>query len=171
MGKTTKLGARLGSLLLLSILLLTACGGGGGTTTPEADPEVLENQMLAYSSTLRLEADWLWDNATFLTTSTLPTPDPERCKSKDFKHKPVKLDAAKQETDKEAVHAVELLDYVAGLNQSVRTQWNKYCNRETDASSTASFMQSYLSSAYTQLDEVDRIAERRIILATDAGKK
>lgn len=142
------ISARAGALALLSLLasglVLAACA------TPD-------QQLRSYESSVREEADWLWNNLNYCRTHL--EPDPEMCRAEAFTHDRIILAADAREKDPPRAGLVDYLDYASALVQDCHRAWNEFCAGQRSAISTASYLEARLTTAYDALNQVRRATE------------
>lgn len=138
------------SVALFVMILLSGCDDNGGSVSSGV---TLDQQLGRYQSSLRSEADWLWDHMTY--TYENPRIDAARCTPKTFDHQPVILDQAVRADDQTAGKLVDHLDYAAPLIQEAHAQWDGYCQGNLSAVNVVAFIQSRLQPAYSSLNVVE----------------
>jgi hypothetical protein len=114
----------------------------------ERDTRSLSTQLADYESSLRDEANWLWDRMNY--TRTHFNPDPALCQDRDFQHRAVMLDKNTRQTNRDAAHAADRLDEAAYYIRAVRQHWDAYCD---GASVNPTYMEKYLRDAYDRMNQ------------------
>ena len=130
--------------LMVALLGLSACGAllGGGT-----------DQLLRdYETSIRSEADWLWNNMNYARTHL--DPDPALCGVESFERKAVTLTAEARERDPRSAALVDHLDYAAALITQAHDEWTLFCTRRSSAVNTAAQLERRLLPAYDSMNQV-----------------
>jgi len=130
---------------LLVLILLAGCQGGllGSSR---------ERQFLNYESSLRQQADWLWNNMNYARAHTAIEGD--ICAPRTFEHRPVTLSERPREASPREASLADHLAYAATLIGQAHDEWNLYCQSARGSGGTANFLESRLLPAYNSLNQV-----------------
>jgi hypothetical protein len=130
------------SWLLAGALMLSACMLTGG----------LDSQIESYETSVRAEADWLWNNMNYARTHLQP--DDTYCKSEVFVHRKVTLDDATRQSDPQRAALVDRVDYAAVLVRQAHDEWNRFCSHQNSAVGTVAALEPRLTLAYANMNQV-----------------
>jgi hypothetical protein len=128
--------------LLAGVLMLSACMLTGG----------LDSQIESYETSVRAEADWLWNNMNYARTHLQP--DDTYCKPEVFVHRKVTLDDATRQNDPQSAALVDRVDYAAVLVRQAHDEWNRFCSHQNSAVGTVAALEPRLTLAYASMNQV-----------------
>lgn len=126
---------------------------------PQVVRLTLDERLAAYESSLRAEADWLWNN--MIVTQTRPRPDEAACAPQDFGRTPVTMDAAERTEDDLGGKVLDQLDYAAQVIDQARTQWDAFCTLHASAADTVAFLNVRITGAIQRLDVAKEALDTR----------
>lgn len=138
-----------GTVLLAGALLLVAC------SAELFAPPTTAERLLAYETSLRSEADWLWNNMNYARLHY--EPDPVWCSQQRFDHQPVTLSRTERDQDPDNALLSDHLEYAAARIAEVRAEWERYCR--SGGGHPGDYMEAGLRLAYSSLNTA-RVALR-----------